>query len=206
MKSLFFDFGNVLAFFDHHKACRQLAGLSNGKFSEYEIYNQVFQTDGLEQQYDRGEISTSEFIDAIKHSFNLSAQPGKIEQAWCDIFSLNDGMIEILKKLKNEQVPLFLASNTNQLHYNWIKTKYANELSVFDDEVISFKIGFRKPERGFFEYCLKIAGMQPSECVFIDDRSDFIDAAREVGLNGLLFTSTIDLEADLEKIAVLYEG
>jgi len=41
-KCIIFDFRNVIAFFDHRKACRQLAKLTNGRFSENDIYNELF--------------------------------------------------------------------------------------------------------------------------------------------------------------------
>jgi HAD superfamily hydrolase (TIGR01509 family) len=98
---------------------------------------------------------------------------------------LNDQLIEVLYKLKANQHRLFLASNTNELHYNWINEKYTDELSIFNDEVISFKFGFRKPEREFFEYCVERSGVLSSECIFIDDRLDFVNVARKVGLLGV---------------------
>jgi FMN phosphatase YigB (HAD superfamily) len=202
IKSLFFDFGNVLAFFDHRKACRKLAEFSNRNFSGEAIYQELFQLGGLENQYDRGDISSESFIEKIRETFHLSASEGEIENAWCDIFSFNHPIIDLLSTLKNNQYPLFLASNTNPLHYRWFKTQYARELSILDDEIISFKVGFRKPERGFFNACLERAGVPAAECVFIDDKPDFIEAAQKTGMNGIQFTSSTDLVADLEKLGI----
>jgi HAD superfamily hydrolase (TIGR01509 family) len=201
-QGLFFDFGNVLAFFDHRKACGRLALLSNGRFTENGIYAELFKPGGLEQQYDCGEISTGHFMAEIERIFNLSAEPRAIEQAWCDIFALNDPIIELLHQLKDRNYRLFLASNTNPLHYKWIKEKYAEELSLFDGEIISFQIGFRKPEKGFFEACVQRSGIPSSQSVFIDDRLDFVQAAREVGLEGVCYTSIPDLTDDLEALGV----
>jgi len=186
---LFFDFGNVIAFFDHRKACRQLAMFSNGMFTDTEIYDELFQAGGLEQRFDRGKISSEKFINEIDLKFNLSASAGEIEHAWCDIYSLNDPIIELLLNLKDKGYQLFLASNTNELHYRWIKEKYACELSVFGDEVVSFKIGFLKPEKEFFEYCVDRSGVPSSQCIFIDDRLDFVKVACEIGLSGICYSS-----------------
>lgn len=205
-KSLIFDFGNVIAFFDHRKACRQLSKLSKGKISETEIYDDLFSPGGLENQYDRGAISTDTFINEIKRRYKITSERSEIERAWSDIFFLNSVMIEIIKRLKDKGYRLILASNTNELHYNWFKDKFANELILFDHEVISFKIGFRKPEKEFFSYCIERSGVQPIECVFIDDRLDFVKIARELGANGIWYTSIHYFPHDLAALDIKDEG
>lgn len=201
-KCLFFDFGNVVAFFDHQKACRQIAKLSKGKFSENDIYDELFQSGGLEQQYDRGTISTDFFIGEIKRKFKLSVAASEIERAWSDIFSINNLMIDILQRLNDNGYRLILASNTNELHYKWFKEKFADELKLFDDEVISFQVGFRKPEKGFFDYCVEKSGTQATQCIFIDDRLEFVKVAREVGMKGIWYTSINYFPFDLDELGV----
>ena len=44
------DFGNVIAFFDHRKACRQLAALSSVQVEVNAVYAEIFQT-SLEADY-----------------------------------------------------------------------------------------------------------------------------------------------------------
>ncbi|MGR9117674.1 MAG: HAD family hydrolase [Gammaproteobacteria bacterium] len=153
-KCVIFDFGNVIAFFDHRKACRKLSKLSNDQFTEDEIYNELFQTGGLEQKYDRGEITSEKFLNEIKQKFEILASIEEIQTAWCDIFFPNKLVIDLLKRLKQKQHRLMLASNTNELHYQWIKERFADALALFDAEIISFKIGFRKPELEFFDHCI----------------------------------------------------
>lgn len=202
LKCLIFDFGNVIAFFDHRKACRQLSKLSKGKFSESDIYDDLFSPSGLENQYDRGAISTDEFINEIKRRYKIPVEKTDVELAWCDIFSLNKVMIELIKRLKDKGYRLILASNTNELHYKWFKNKFANELILFDDEVISFQIGFRKPEKEFFTYCVTKSEVQSIQCVFIDDRLDFIKIARELGSRGIWYTSIDYFPHDLAAVGI----
>ena len=59
------DFGNVIAFFDHRKACRQLAALSSVQVEVDAVYAAIFQT-SLEADYDTGRISTRQFLDALR--------------------------------------------------------------------------------------------------------------------------------------------
>jgi hypothetical protein len=50
-RCLIFDFGNVIAFFDHVKAARQLATLRRTPRDPHEVYQAIFRT-RLEEDYD----------------------------------------------------------------------------------------------------------------------------------------------------------
>jgi len=98
-------------------------------------------------------------------------------------------MIELLERLKNKKYKLILASNTNELHYDWFKKQFEEALALFEDEVISFKIEYRKPEKEFYDYCVERSGYKALQCVFIDDRLDFINVARGMGVKSIWYTS-----------------
>jgi putative hydrolase of the HAD superfamily len=53
---------------------------------------------------------------------------------------------------------------------------------LFDAVVISAEVGMRKPEEQIFRLASEILGLQPAECVFIDDIGDNVAAAQAVGL------------------------
>ena len=203
IKCLCVDFGNVIAFFDHQQACNELAKLSKERFTGNELYNDLFQESGLEQKYDNGSITTNQFIKMIKKKYKLKGRSKKIKNIWCDIFSKNNLMIELLQRLTNHRYDLILASNTNELQYKWFKKKFKNELNIFKEEVISFQIKHCKPERAFFEECIQKSGFKACECIFIDDRSEFVNAATDAGMKGIKYTSIEVLLKDLEKLGVI---
>lgn len=49
---------------------------------------------------------------------------------------------------------------------------------------------------------LKVLGVKPSEAIFIDDRQVHVDVANELGIKGLLFTSTEKLVQNLQEIGI----
>lgn len=192
IKCFVFDFGNVVAFFDHRKACRQLAGLTNKRWSAAEIYQKIFRAGGLESQYDRGKLTTEEFVGEVKKRFEIRADEADIKVAWCDIFWLNESMFQLLRRLKEKSFKLILASNTNELHHQWFKEKFKEELRYFEkDFVLSHEIGHRKPDPEFFARCIEAAGCHASQCVYVDDREDFVTVACEMGMNGIVVDDLI---------------
>ena len=191
------DLGNVVALFDHHRACRQLAALSSEPLTADEVFSMVF-AGLLELGFDLGRLSSDEFVQALRTQLKIAASDQAIARAWCDIFEPNPEVIEILRRLKAAGTRLVLASNTNALHYEWIAQHHSDLLAPLDDAVLSYELGCRKPERRFFEECVKRAGVPVHACVFVDDRQDFVDAARSLGMRGVTYRTGM-LASDLER-------
>lgn len=74
-------------------------------------------------------------------------------RAWCDIFTPNPAIEELIVREKDRGTRLVLASNTNELHYQWFSRVFARVLKLFDEQVLSFRVGARKPDVRFFEEC-----------------------------------------------------
>jgi FMN phosphatase YigB (HAD superfamily) len=88
-----------------------------------------------------------------------------------------------------------LSSEPNELHYDWFSRLFADTLSLFDAQVLSYRVGSRKPDRPFFEACLAAAACPAPSCVYVDDRADFVAAGRELGLQALVDSPAVDVEA-----------
>jgi putative hydrolase of the HAD superfamily len=192
VKNLILDFGNVIAFFDHRRASRQLASLAGGEVTENAVFQAVFCT-ALEADFDCGKISAPEFVQRLRTLFRLAAPDEAIISAWCDMFWPNEEVVSLLPRLKESAAKLLLASNTNQLHYQWFTMRFAVPLALFDGFILSHRIGFRKPSLEFFKKCLEAAGAPPDDCVYVDDRPDFVEVARGIGLGGIVYTPGLDL-------------
>ena len=70
----------------------------------------------------------------------------------------------------------------------------------FDALVLSCEVGFKKPDPRIYQKALEAAQCQPEECIFIDDREDFLAPARELGITTILAQSSVQVEQDLLKL------
>jgi putative hydrolase of the HAD superfamily len=192
IRCILLDFGNVVAFFDHRKACQQLAALSSVSTTADDVYDAIFER-GLEVDYDTGRISTASFLSVLRTTFHLEATDAEIGRAWSDIFIANDAVVAAIPAMKDRGLRLVLASNTNALHHDWFSREFADTLALLDAQVLSHRVGSRKPERAFFEACLNAAECPASACLYLDDREEFVAAGRHLGLNGLVYTPSLDL-------------
>src|SRR5262245_16116001 len=113
MKTIIFDFGNVIGFFSHRRASERLAEHSN--LSVDEIH--AIRWDGpLEDDYEAGRISTADFLRQIRDQCRLHCSQELLIALYSDIFHApNPDVIGLLPRLK-PRYRLLLGSNTNDLH------------------------------------------------------------------------------------------
>ncbi|TCC01975.1 HAD family hydrolase [Kribbella soli] len=71
---------------------------------------------------------------------------------------------------------------------------------MFDDIVISGEVGLRKPEPEIFQLAAERLGLEPAECVFIDDLQLNVDGAHAVGMTAILHTEYDETRRALETL------
>ncbi|WP_067502110.1 HAD family phosphatase [Actinoplanes sp. TFC3] len=71
---------------------------------------------------------------------------------------------------------------------------------VFDDLVMSFQVGTRKPEPAIFALAAERAGVAPHECVLVDDLLKNCDGARAQGWQAVHFTDAAQAAALLDPV------
>ncbi|RAY14506.1 HAD family phosphatase [Actinomadura craniellae] len=102
-------------------------------------------------------------------------------------------MYDALRAARRAGVPTALLSNS------W-GNEYPRELfaELFDAVVISGEVGLRKPDERIFRHTVGLLGLEPAECVFIDDIEHNIRAAEALGIVGLHHTDPAVTVARLE--------
>jgi putative hydrolase of the HAD superfamily len=91
---------------------------------------------------------------------------------------------------------------TGLLSNSWGMGDYPRHLfpAMFDAVVISGEVGMRKPEERIFEYAVGLLGLDPRECVFIDDIGVNVAAAEALGMTGVLHTDPAATLARLREL------
>lgn len=73
---------------------------------------------------------------------------------------------------------------------------------LFDEIVASGDIGYAKPEAQAYEITADRLGVRLDECVFIDDREVFCEAARFTGMQAIYYRSYDQFRDELDAILV----
>lgn len=199
IRTIYFDFGNVVGFFDHGLAIRQFAQHTDLSPA---LLEELLYSGELADSFERGEISLEAFVAAALEIGQLRCSPRQFLAAYQDIFTPNPAICDLIPRLAG-RVRLCLASNTNTAHALRFRQQFADVLGHFDALVLSHEIGARKPTASFFARAQPFAQAAPSECLFIDDLPANVAAAQAHGWQAIHYTPTLDVAEHLTRWGVL---
>jgi len=175
IKAVIFDIGNVLLRFDISLALNRLASKSGTPIEE------AMQTGAqVSRAYESGRIDRAEFMRRLMEILQYSGTRQEFVAAWEAIFTENEPMTKLVAELHRDY-PLYLLSNTNDIHVEYMFREYPF-FGLFRDAVYSHVAGCMKPDREIYEIAVKQFGIHPEETLFIDDLGANIQTARESGL------------------------
>jgi putative hydrolase of the HAD superfamily len=199
VRTIYFDFGNVIAQFDHRRATRQFVRLCDR--SEAEIFAAIYGGQ-LEDDFEAGRIGGAEFVNVVTTAIGYRGSADEFVRAFVDIFTPNPEVIALLPRLAARGHRLVLASNTNALHYQFFRRTFADALTPFHALGVSFEAGARKPHPDFFAHCQRLAGGTAAEALFIDDIRLNVEGARAFGWDAVQYTDFPALTAALRERGV----
>lgn len=178
VEAFIFDIGNVLVTFDEKRI--QAALVSRGADA-----GTLLSVRELAAPYERGEISRECFLGRLRDLLSPDAAPEELARIWQEIFEPNPPMWDLVEKLHGAY-PLYLLSNTNCLHHEYLEREYA-VFQKFADGVFSYRAKMMKPERGIFELAIRQFGVCPEATIYLDDLTANVEAARAAGLRAFLY-------------------
>lgn len=109
----------------------------------------------------------------------------------------NQRTFNYIRELKG-QYKIGLLSNAN---HGVIERKIpTNLLELFDDVVVSAEVGLMKPSPEIFRLAAKRLNVRPEEVVFIDDHAEYLQGAREAGMQAILYQDLGTLKKDLNSM------
>lgn len=127
------------------------------------------------------------------------------ENLWSRTFlkkrKLRKEVVQIIEELRKEGLKLAALSNVIRAHseVNDKKGIYA----LFDFSILSYEVGFKKPDPKIYRLTFAKLGLKPEETVFIDNKLQNVKAARKLGTKGILYISPKQLRNSLIKLDLL---
>lgn len=151
--------------------------------------------------YDRGELTGPAYWQKVCAQLGVPLDArltGELIAADLASWSETDPrMVDLLRLLQDRGFVLGLLSNIpEELAARYEATQ--PWLERFAVRGLSCRIGSAKPEPAAYQWCIRALGLPPEDVLFVDDRADNVRAARELGLQGHVFTSPEGLLAALE--------
>jgi len=178
MKTIIFDLGNVLINVDFNKMYQQFSPYISQSFEEvmYLLRNEMV-------AFNKGTLTPIQFYQKVIDTLDLDLSFTDFSDIWVDIFEKNSLIYDFAEQIDREEVRIIIASNTDPLHYEYIKNMYT--LAFAGGEFLSYLEQEVKPELSFFQRLIKVFAINTSDAIFIDDLQDNVAAAIESGLSAV---------------------
>lgn len=109
-----------------------------------------------------------------------------------------EGTTELVQRLREKYKVAALTNMGPEMWAMWGgKWKIPQK---FDYAYYSGQFRIKKPEAKFYELALKDMGSDPKNTVFLDDLEVNVEAAKKLGMKGIVFKNAKQAEEDLKKI------
>ena len=198
LRAVVFDFGGVLVRTEDHTGRRQWeARLGLG---ERALDRLVFDS-GVAIRATVGDVPDSAIWEDVARTLKLAAE--QVDVLRRDFWAgdkLDPDLVAMLASLRPHYKTAIL-SNAWSSGRETIARLYGLDQAV-DTIIISAEEGLAKPDPRLFQLVTERLGVKPEEAVLVDDFLDNIDGARAAGWQAILYRSSLDVRAELEKLGV----
>jgi putative hydrolase of the HAD superfamily len=201
-KFLYFDLGNVLLRFDHRVACRQMAHVAG---VPYELVWETSFRGELFEDYEYGRLTSDEYYVAFCQQTGSQPDREELLTAASDIFHLNAPAAAIVAQLKQSRQRLGILSNTNAAHWEFVSDgRFELLRDGWEHFALSYRLKALKPHPEIYRLAAELAGCDPREIFFVDDRPENVAGAIQAGYDAVQFTTAARLALDLTQRGVRF--
>lgn len=200
-RAVIFDIGRVLI---RVNVSRAMDGLASGiSLSPQEVWSAI-EKDPHFMDWQEGRISPRDWHLHLNKRLGTSLAFEQFSEIWNRALDPNpihqDSFLEKLSK----NYRLALLSNTDPLHMSHAEGSFAF-FRFFPNRIYSYSVGASKPNPLIYREALKACRVRAEEAVYIDDVSAYAEAARQLGLTGIVFQSPEQLQTDLRAIGIQFD-
>ncbi len=196
IKSVIFDWGGVLIDDPNPGLMQYCAKALRVSSETYIETHSKFADD-----FQKGAIHEDEFWGKV--CSELNAPKPDIPSLWAEAFEAayvpRNGTFSIASSLQENGYRTAVLSNTEVPAMQYF---HQQKYDMFDVLVFSCAEGIQKPDRKIYELTLEKLGSQPRQSVFIDDNPEYINGAKAVGINTILFQNTDQVKDELNRLGV----
>ncbi len=150
----------------------------------------------VHRSYDAQQISKEQCTKDIER---LTGQTfTEIDDRVDDDISKNHRLLRYISQLK-PKYKLAIASNVGS---DWVRSKFLTpeEQSLFDEMFLSFEMGVIKPEPRYFQLIFQRLNTLPQEVILVDDKQRYCEAAKQQGMQAVLYENFEQMKQDLEEL------
>jgi putative hydrolase of the HAD superfamily len=195
VRGLLVDYGGVLTtnVFDSFRDFCEAEGLDR------EAIRRLFREDPraipLVRRLETGELSEDEFGERFGELLQIDDRAGLVDRMFGGVRPDED-MLSALRRARTAGIRTGLVSNSMGAG-RYDRSTFAE---LFDGVVISGEVGLHKPQAEIFLLGAERAGVEPEQCVFVDDLRENCAGAEAVGTTAVLHRGADRTVPELERL------
>lgn len=196
IEAVIFDWGGVLIDDPRPALMRYCARALGVSEEDYTKAHNKFMDD-----FQKGSLGEQTFWAKVCKELNRPKP--QAPSLWGDAFraaySPRTDMFSLVARLKNNGYRTAILSNA-EVPTVWLFDELRYDM--FDVAVFSCAERMIKPDRKIYEVAVAGLGCQPGQAVFMDDRQENINGAKQAGLKAILFGSVNQVKSELSRLGV----
>ena len=196
IKNLIYDFGRVLVTYDFE----HISSFGFASEEDLQAFVNIVSDPAFVRRCDLELIPFEDLIREMQHTYPQWKEQWQLFYDRYLEFVTGEmpGMYAYMTELKARGYKLYGLSN-------WCSTIYRvmKEYKIFnllDGFVVSSDYQVVKPDPAIYRILLDKYDLKAEECVFADDRADNVEAAQQVGMQAIVFTTTEAYKEALEPL------
>lgn len=198
LRAIIFDIGRVLVRVDVARAMRGLAG--NTALSPKELWS-VIERDPQWPDWQEGRIQPRDWCLRLNSRLGGQVTFEKFCESWNAALDPEPVFEDSFFQRVGRRHRLALLSNTDPIHVAHMEANYTF-FRHFRGRIYSCQVGASKPNPLIYRAALEACRVSAGQALFIDDIPAFVEGARRLGMEGLVFESPEKLHGDLQDLGI----
>jgi epoxide hydrolase-like predicted phosphatase len=195
LRGLLVDFGGVLTtnVFDSFRQFCLAEGLEEDAFVT--LFRERPEARAELRRVETGQMAEAEFSERLAGMLGVAEHEGLIDRLFAGMRP-DLPMVDAVRRAKGTGVRTGLISNSlGEGRYD--RSQFPE---LFDAVVISGEEGMHKPQPEIYLLGAERAGLEPGECVFVDDLRENCEGAEAVGMTAVLHRGAQETLPEIERL------
>lgn len=151
-----------------------------------------------------GDLSSEQFLNQLRYETKTKYTLDELSKMWRDLYiasaEIDQEVLNFVVQLR-KKYKVYLLTDTIDIHDEYNKNRKIYE--KFDQVFKSHEEKISKAEgKQIFLNILRKINFTASECIFIDDLDEYVKAAENAGIKGIVFKNLPQLREELQKLGV----
>ncbi len=200
-RAIIFDIGRVLIRVDISRA---MDGLASGlSLTPQEVWSAI-QNDPHWPDWQEGRISPRDWYLHLTKRLGASLSFDQFSEVWNRALDPNPIHSESFLENLSRNYRLALLSNTDPIHMSHEEVRFPF-FRFFPIRIYSYRVGASKPDPVIYRQALQACKVRAGEAVYVDDVAAYAEAARRLGMAGIVFQSPEQLQSDLRSLGIRFD-